>query len=119
VSADVVWYKMIPDRICYRPPLPTPEFSLLSWRRSVTLRETFAITPHNGVLNSSNPIQLRLRSKVLALFKPANLCTKPLQNLRIDPRRLMSKLLHVLNVGPRINSGIAVRAALTAQFQHT
>ena len=26
----------------------------------------------------------------------------------------MSKLLHVLNVGPRINSGMAVRAALTA-----
>jgi hypothetical protein len=39
--------------------------------------------------------------------------------LRIDTRRLMSKLLHVLNVRARINSGIAVRAALTAQFQHT
>ena len=31
----------------------------------------------------------------------------------------MSKLLYVLNVRSRINSGIAVRAALTAQFQHT
>ena len=31
----------------------------------------------------------------------------------------MSKLLHVLNVGPRINSGIAVGAALATQFQHT
>jgi hypothetical protein len=41
------------------------------------------------------------------------------QNLGIDPRRLMSKLLHVLNVRPRINSGMAVRAALAAQFQHT
>ena len=40
------------------------------------------------------------------------------QHLRIDPRRLMSKLLHVLNVRPRINSGMAVRAALAAQFQH-
>ena len=39
--------------------------------------------------------------------------------LRIDPRRLMSKFLHVLNVRPRIDSGIAVRAALTAQFQHS
>ena len=46
-------------------------------------------------------------------------CTKAPQGLRIDPRRLMSKLLHVLNVRPRINSGIAVRAALAAQFQHT
>ncbi len=44
---------------------------------------------------------------------------KFLQGLRIDPRRLMSKLLHVLNVRPRIDSGIAVGAALTAQFQHT
>ena len=31
----------------------------------------------------------------------------------------MSKVLHVLNVRPRINSRMAVRAALTAQFQHT
>jgi hypothetical protein len=46
--------------------------------------------------------------------------TYPLhEGLRIDPGRLMSKLLHVLNVRPRINSGMAVRAALTAQFQHT
>ena len=50
---------------------------------------------------------------------PESRCTKALQGLRIDPRRLMSKLLHVLNVRPRINSGMAVRAALTAQFQHT
>ena len=39
--------------------------------------------------------------------------------LRIDPRRFMSELLHVLNIRPRINRGIAVRAALAAQFQHT
>jgi hypothetical protein len=50
---------------------------------------------------------------------PASRCTKALQGLRIDPRCLMSKLLHVLDVRSRINSGIAVRAALTAQFQHT
>jgi hypothetical protein len=31
----------------------------------------------------------------------------------------MSELLHVLNVRPGINSGMAGRAALTAQFQHT
>jgi hypothetical protein len=37
----------------------------------------------------------------------------------MDTRRLMSKLLHVLNVRPTINSGMAVRTALTAQFQHT
>jgi hypothetical protein len=43
----------------------------------------------------------------------------PSRLLRIDPRRLMSKLLHVLNVRPGINSGIAVRAALTAQLQYT
>src|SRR5208283_5637373 len=49
----------------------------------------------------------------------ASRCTKALQSLRIYPRRLMSKLLHVLNVRPRINCGIAVRAALAAQFQHT
>jgi len=30
----------------------------------------------------------------------------------------MFKLLHVLNVGPGINSGMAVGAALTAQLQH-
>ena len=42
-----------------------------------------------------------------------------LHGLRIDPRRLMSQLLHVLNVRPRINRGMAVRAALAAQFQHT
>src|SRR5580693_10147773 len=41
------------------------------------------------------------------------------QNLRIDPRRLMSKLLHVFNVRPRINSGMAVRTAFAPQFQHT
>jgi hypothetical protein len=29
---------------------------------------------------------------------PASRCTKALQGLRIDPRRLMSKLLHVFNV---------------------
>ncbi len=50
---------------------------------------------------------------------PAIRCTKSQQGLRIDPRRLMSKLLHVLNVRPRINSGMAVGAALAAQFQHT
>jgi hypothetical protein len=50
---------------------------------------------------------------------PASRCTKVLQGLRIDPRRLMSKLLHVLNVRPRINSGMAVRTALAPQFQHT
>ena len=49
----------------------------------------------------------------------ASRCTKALQCLRIDPRRLMSKLLHVLNVRPGINSRIAVGAALAAQFQHT
>ena|ERR1017187_8178436 len=43
----------------------------------------------------------------------------PSYALRIDPRRLMSKLLHVLNIRPRINSGIAVRAAFAPQFQHT
>jgi hypothetical protein len=37
----------------------------------------------------------------------------------METRRLMSKLLHVLNVRPTIKSGMAVRAALTAQFQHT
>ena len=42
-----------------------------------------------------------------------------LQGLRIDPRRLVSKLLHILNIRPGINRGIAVRAALAAQFQHT
>ena len=52
-------------------------------------------------------------------IRPASRCTKALQGLRIDPRRLMSKLPHVLNVRPRINSGMAVRAALTAQFQYT
>ncbi len=31
----------------------------------------------------------------------------------------MPKLLHVLNIRPRINSGIAVRAAFAAQLQHT
>ncbi len=41
------------------------------------------------------------------------------QGLRIDPRCLVSKLLHVLDVRPGINSGMAVRAALAAQFQHT
>ena len=50
---------------------------------------------------------------------PGESLDKNLQGLRIDPRRLMSKLLHVLNIRPRINSGMAVRAALTAQFQHT
>jgi len=45
---------------------------------------------------------------------PASRCTKAQQPLRIDPRRLMSKLLYVLNVRPRINSGIAVGAAFTA-----
>src|ERR1700739_3205194 len=29
---------------------------------------------------------------------PASRCIKALQGLRIDPRRLMSKLLHVLNI---------------------
>lgn len=52
-------------------------------------------------------------------IRSASRYTKALRTLRIDPRRLMSKLLHVLNVRTRINSGIAVRAALTAQFQHT
>jgi hypothetical protein len=52
-------------------------------------------------------------------FHPESRCTKALQGLRIDPRRLMSKLLHVLNVGPGINGGMAVRAALAPQFQHT
>ena len=43
-------------------------------------------------------------------------CTKA---LRIDPRCLVPQLLHVLNIRPRINSGIAVRAAFAAQLQHT
>ena len=41
------------------------------------------------------------------------------QNLRIDPGRLVSKLLDIFNIGARIHSGIAVGAALAAQFQHT
>jgi hypothetical protein len=41
------------------------------------------------------------------------------QGLRIDPGRLVSKLLDIFNIGARINGGIAVRAALAAQFQHT
>jgi len=41
------------------------------------------------------------------------------QDLRINPGRLVSKLLDIFNIGARINSGMAVRAALTAQFQHT
>ena len=40
------------------------------------------------------------------------------QALRIDPRRLMSKLLHVFDVRPRIDSGMTVRTAFTTQFQH-
>ena len=39
--------------------------------------------------------------------------------LRIDPGRLMSQLLDIFNIGARINSGITVCAALTAQLQHT
>jgi hypothetical protein len=49
----------------------------------------------------------------------ASRCTKALQGLRIDPRRFMSQLLHVLDVRPRINSGMAVRTALAPQFQNT
>ena len=58
---------------------------------------------------------------VNASSKPAqqNHAGSKARTLRMDPRRLMSKLLHVLNVRPRIDSGMAVRAALTAQFQHT
>jgi hypothetical protein len=41
------------------------------------------------------------------------------EHLRIDPGSLVPKLLHVLNIRPRIDSGIALRAALAAQFQHT
>ena len=44
--------------------------------------------------------------------------TRCTQLLCIDSRRPMSKILHVLNVRPRINRGVAVGAALTAQFQH-
>jgi len=43
----------------------------------------------------------------------------PRQGLRIDPGRLVSKLLDIFKIGARINGGIAVGAALTAQFQHT
>ena len=50
---------------------------------------------------------------------PPTRYTKALQNLRIDPGRLVSKLLDIFNIGARIHSGIAVRAALTAQFEHT
>jgi hypothetical protein len=59
-----------------------------------------------------------MKSPMLFDTHPASRRTNQ-QNLRIDPGRLMSKLLHVLNIRPRINSGIAVRAALAAQFQHT
>ncbi len=38
--------------------------------------------------------------------------------LRIDPGRLVSELLHVLNIRPGINRGMAVGAALAAQLQH-
>jgi hypothetical protein len=31
----------------------------------------------------------------------------------------MSKLLDIFNIGARIDSGMAVRAAFAAQFQHT
>jgi hypothetical protein len=53
-----------------------------------------------------------------AVQAPASLMPARPLNLRIDSRRLMSKLLHVLNVCPRIDGGMAVRAALAAQFQH-
>jgi hypothetical protein len=50
---------------------------------------------------------------------PVESLHKSLEGLRIDPRRLASKLLHILNVEPRINSGTAVRPAFAPQFQHT
>ena len=50
---------------------------------------------------------------------PASGCTKALQGLRIDPRRLMSKLLDIFNIGAGINGGIAVRATLAPKFEHT
>ena len=49
---------------------------------------------------------------------PATRCSKTQQGLRIDPRRLVSKLLHVLNVRAGINRRSALRAALAAEFQH-
>jgi hypothetical protein len=50
VSADVVWYKMIPDRICDRPPYLPRNLLFYLGDGSVALRESFAITPHDGVL---------------------------------------------------------------------
>ena len=38
--------------------------------------------------------------------------------LRIDPRRFVPKLLDIFNIGAGINRGMAVGAALAAQFQH-
>jgi hypothetical protein len=74
--------------------------------------------PPTREVSVTMPLRLESWSVPFGLL-PASRCTKALQGLRIDTRRLMSKLLHVLNVRPRINSGMAVRAALTAQFQHT
>ena len=76
--------------------------------------QVFSSSNLNGRLRESFPgwrvNRLSTRRKVERRFSPG---------LRIDPGRLMSKLLDVLDVRPGINSMMAVRAALTAQFQHT
>jgi hypothetical protein len=64
-----------------------------------------------GVGRGQQVTQLAMETKIQSSPLP--------KNLRIDSRRLMSKLLDIFNIGTRINGGMAVRAALAAQFQYT
>jgi hypothetical protein len=75
---------------------------------------------HNPKVGGSNPPPQPNLPAIPSSESPESLelRVEP-QGLRINPRRLMPKLLDVLNVRPRINRGIAACAALTAQFQHT
>jgi len=61
VSADVVWYKMIPDSICYRP-LSVPRFSQWECPRATpnqfhrSLQERLAKLAYTG-FNAQSPTQ--------------------------------------------------------------
>src|ERR1022692_211501 len=75
-----------------------------------------------GVLgNSSGLVALCIRSVWLAIqTAPPPTSRRPVEAApsRVDPRRLVTNRLHILNVRSRINARMAILPALPSQLQH-
>src|SRR5579863_2808324 len=86
-------HRLKPAETCH---LVFHELTMRKNRHPCARSSLFAVSPCFRI-----PLSRHYLLRQILRHHLASRCTK---NLRIDPRRLMSKLLHVLNVRPRIDS---------------